>query len=405
LTSGLVVALSDPIETISMPALRRRPKLVFLVTEDWYFWSHRLALARGARDAGWEVVVATRVRAHGEAIRDAGFRLRPIDWRRRGDGFFGALRAILEIARLYRAERPDLVHHVALKPVVFGGLARRLAFPRPRYRPRRVDAVMGLGSGFSRKGLGAGLRRPLLRLALGRLGGERGGRIIVQNADDAAALAGFGVAAARIALIRGSGVDIARFRPLREPEGESVTVALVARMLRDKGVLDAVAAVRRLRERGLPVSLLLAGPPDPDNEGSLDAAALEALAREPGIEWLGQVDDVRQVWRRAAIAVLPTTYGEGLPKALIEAAACARPVVATDVAGCREIVVPGETGMLVPPHDVEALAAALAGLARDRAGRRRMGAAGRALVERSFAEGIVVRQTLALYEALMREPR
>ncbi|HVH75154.1 MAG TPA: glycosyltransferase family 4 protein [Stellaceae bacterium] len=405
MTSSLVVALSDPIETISMPVPRRRPKLVFLVTEDWYFWSHRLALARAARDAGWEVVVATRVRAHGEAIRDAGFRLRPIDWRRRGDGLFGALRAILEIARLYRAERPDLVHHVALKPVVFGGLARRLAFPRRRDGPRRIDAVMGLGSGFSRKGLGAQLRRPLLRLALGRLGGERGGRIIVQNAGDAAALAGFGVAQARIALIRGSGVDLARFQPLCEPEGEGVTVALVARMLRDKGVLDAVAAVRRLRERGLAVSLLLAGPPDPDNEGSLDAAALEALAREPGIEWLGQVEDVRQVWRRAAIAVLPTTYGEGLPKALIEAAACARPVVATDVAGCREIVVPGETGMLVPPHDVEALAAALAGLARDRAGRRRMGAAGRALVERSFAEGIVVRQTLALYEALMREPR
>lgn len=264
---------------------------------------------------------------------------------------------------------------------------------------------MGLGSGFSRKGLAARLRRPLLRLALGLLGRGHGGRIIVQNSDDAAALAGFGVAPARIALIRGSGVDLARFQPLSEPEGDGVTVALVARMLRDKGVLDAVAAVRRLRERGLPVSLLLAGPPDPDNEGSLDAAALEALAREPGIEWLGQVDDVRQVWRRAAIAVLPTTYGEGLPKALLEAAACARPVVATDVAGCREIVVPGETGVLVPPHDVEALAAALAALARDPAGRRRLGEAGRVLVERSFAEGIVVRQTLALYETLMREPR
>lgn len=405
MTSSLAVALPDPIDQISAPAPRRPPKLVFLVTEDWYFASHRLALARAARAAGYEVVVATRVRAHGERIREEGFRLRPIRWRRRGDGFFGALRAIREIARVYRAERPDLVHHVALKPVLFGGLALRLAFPGRRDRPRRVDAVMGLGSGFSGAGLAARLRRPALRLMLGAFGRGRGGRIIVQNPEDAEALAGFGLACGRIALIRGSGVDLARFQPLPEPEGDGVTVALVGRMLRAKGVLDAVAAVRRLREEGLPVSLLLAGPPDLDNQGSLDEAELQALAREPGIEWLGPVEDVRGVWRRAAIAVLPTSYGEGLPKALIEAAACARPVVATDVAGCREIVLPGETGILVPPHDVEALARALAALVRDRVRRRRFGEAGRALVERSFAEGIVVGETLALYEALLSEPR
>ncbi|HEV2300105.1 MAG TPA: glycosyltransferase family 4 protein [Stellaceae bacterium] len=405
MTSSLAVALPDPIETVSAAPPRRPPKLLFLVTEDWYFCSHRLALARAARDAGYEVVVATRVRAHGERIREEGLRLRPIGWRRRGGGPLGAVRAIFEIARIYRAERPDLVHHVALKAVIFGGLARRLAFLRRRDAPGSINAVMGLGSGFSGRRLGARLRRPALRLVLGLLGGERGGRVIVQNPDDAHALAGFGVARERIALIRGSGVDLARFRPLAEPEGEGVAVGLVARMLRDKGVLDAAAAVRRLRERGLSITLLLAGPPDPDNAGSLDAAALEALAREPGIEWLGPVEDVREVWRRAAVAVLPTTYGEGLPKALIEAAACARPVVATDVAGCREIVVAGETGILVPPHDIEALAAALAALARDPAGRRRMGEAGRALVERCFAEGIVVRQTLALYQAVLREPR
>ena len=399
------MALSDPIAPFPAPAPRRPPKLLFLVTEDWYFCSHRLALARAARAAGYDVVVATRVRAHGERIRAAGLRLRSVDWRRRGDGFSGALRAILAIVRIYRAERPDVVHHVALKPVVFGGLARRLAFPRRRVRPRQVAAVMGLGSGFSGGGLGAWLRRGALRGVLRLLCRERGGRVIVQNRDDAAALAGFGLARERIALIRGSGVDLARFQPLPEPAGEAVAVAFVGRMLRDKGVLDAVAAVRRLRQEGLPIELMLAGPPDPDNPGSLDAAALEALAREPGIDWLGPVEDVREVWRRAAIAVLPTTYGEGLPKALIEAAACGRPMVAADVAGCREIVLPGETGLLVPPHDIDTLCQALAGLVRDRAARRRMGEAGRALVERAFGEGIVVRDTLALYEALLADPR
>jgi glycosyltransferase involved in cell wall biosynthesis len=376
------------------PALSR-PKLLFLVTEDWYFCSHRLPVARAARDDGFEVVVATRVRDHGEAIRAEGFAVRPLAWRRSGDGVIGGLRAVGAIARLYRAERPDIVHHVALKPVLVGALARLLAFPAGR-GPAQIASVMGLGSGFSDRGLLARLRRPLLRLAL-RLAASRG-RIIVQNPEDRIALAELGIAPGRIALIRGSGVDTSHFTPLPEPPAGPVTVAFVSRMLRGKGVLDAAAAVRLLRARGLAIELLLAGPTDCDNPGSLTVGELEALAAEPGIAWLGNVADVREVWRRAAIAVLPSTYGEGVPKALLEAAACARPIVATDVPGCREVVRPGETGLLVPPHDVPALAEAIASLADDPDRCRRFGAAGRAQVEREFAEEIVARRTLALYD-------
>src|SRR5439155_2160799 len=161
--------------------------------------------------------------------------------------------------------------------------------------------------------------------------------------------------------------------PLPEPDGSTVTVALVSRMLRDKGVLEAAAAIRRLQARGLRIELLLAGPTDPDNANSLTAERLHSLAAEPGVEWLGPVSDVRAVWRRAAIAVLPSTYGEGVPKALLEAAACARPIVATDVPGCREVVRHGETGILVPPYSVDRLAEALAALAADPARRRAMG--------------------------------
>src|SRR5262249_47211138 len=144
------------------PHPARRPKLLFLVTEDWYFCSHRLPVARAARDAGFEVVVATRVRDHGDPILEEGFSLRPIGWRRRGDGLFGGGRAVSEIARLYRLERPDLIHHIALKPVLFGGVARRLAFGNSAGAPVSVDSIMGLGSGFSAAGVTAGLRRPLL---------------------------------------------------------------------------------------------------------------------------------------------------------------------------------------------------------------------------------------------------
>ena len=383
--------------------MARRPKLLFLVTEDWYFCSHRLPAARAARAAGFDVVVATRVRAHGDRISDEGFVLRPIEWRRRGDGLLGAGRAISEIARLYRAEQPDVVHHIALKPVLFGGAARRLAFARAERAPVAIDSVMGLGAGFSAASVAARLRRPSLGIALRVATGRDRGWVIVQNPEDRAALIALGTAPQRIVMIRGSGVDCNHFRPLPDPEAATVTVALVSRMLRDKGVLDAVAAIRLLRGRGLPLQLLLAGPTDPDNSGSLTAELLASLTAEPGIEWLGPVADVRGVWRRSAIAVLPSTYGEGVPKTLLEAAACARPIVASDVPGCREVVRHGETGLLVPPRNVDELAAALAALAVDPVRRTAMGRAGRVLVEREFAEDIVAGETLAVYRTALRQ--
>lgn len=386
---------------VPSPAGGRRPKLLYLVTEDWYFCSHRLPVARAARDAGFEVAVAARVAGCGRQIAQEGFTLYPLGWRRRGGGVFGALKAIAEIARLYRAERPDIIHHVALKPVLFGGLARLLAFPGGSGAPAVIAAVMGLGSGFTATGFAARLRRPVLGRALAHV--ARGALIIAQNPEDRAALAALGLAPQRIALIRGSGVDADWFMPLPEPRSGTVTVALVARMLRQKGVLDAVAAVRRLRARGLAVELLLAGPADPDNPDSLTPRELRALAAEPGVEWLGPVADVRTVWARAAIALLPSSYGEGVPKALIEAAACARPLIAADVPGCREVVRPGATGLLVPPRDIDALAAAIAALAADPARRRALGEAARECVLRDFAEPVVVRDTLALYHALMSE--
>ena len=273
----------SPSAGLRRPA-RERPKLIFLVTEDWYFWSHRLPIARAARDAGFEVVVATRERMHGDRIRAEGFRLAALNWRRRGDRVIGAGRAIAEIAALYRRERPAIVHHVALKPVLFGGAALRLAFPRRAERPACIAAVNGLGSGLTPAGGAARLARAVMGRGL-RLAAS-GACVIVQNPEDGEALAALGIEPSRLVLIRGSGVDTAHFAPLPEPEplpgGPIVRVALVGRMLRSKGVLDAVAAVRRLRAEGLAVELVLAGPTDPDNPDSLDDRALAALGRSRG---------------------------------------------------------------------------------------------------------------------------
>ncbi|HEY1795347.1 MAG TPA: glycosyltransferase family 4 protein [Stellaceae bacterium] len=378
-----------------------RPKLLFLITEDWFFYGARLTLARAARDAGFDVVVATRVRDHGERIRAEGFALRPLSWRRRGDGPVETMRVIAEIARLYRAERPDIVHHAALKAIVFGALALRLAFPSGKDAPARIAAVMGLGAVFGRVGARP-LRRlhPLavaVRLAMGR------GRVTVENPDNRETLARLGVDPARITVIRGTGVDAGRFLPLPEPQGAGMTMALVGRMLRSKGVFDAAAATRALRGRGLDVMLLLAGGTDPDNPDSLNEAELRALGAEPGIEWLGRVPDVRTVWARAQIAVFPSTYGEGVPTALLEAAACSRPIIAADMPGCREISRPGETGLLVPPGEVGALADAIAELAGDPVRREAMGRAGRELVTREFTDAIVAERTLALYRTALWE--
>jgi len=374
-----------------------QPKLLFLVTEDWYFCSHRLPVARAARDAGFAVAVATRVRDHGDAIRAEGFALHPLGWRRRGGGIAGHLRALMEIVRLYQSEKPDIVYHVALKPVLFGGLAVRLAFPAGG-RPALISAVMGLGASAA-----ARWKRRMLGVAL-RFAAA-GGAIIVQNPEDREALIGFGLDRARIALIRGSGVDTEHFAPLPELAGTPVMVAFVGRMLKSKGVLTAVSAVRALRAGGVEVGLILAGAPDPDSSDSLSEPEMRELAREPGIEWLGYVADVREVWSRAHIAVLPSTYGEGVPKSLLEAAACARPIIASDMPGCREVVVSRETGILIPQLDATRLAAVIQIFATDPALRRRLGEAGRARVRAEFADAIIADATLALCQAELERRR
>lgn len=371
-------------------------KLLFLVTEDWYFCSHRLPVARAARDAGFEVVVATRVDRHGQRIRDEGFRLVALPWRRRSVHPLRELAALRRLWTLYRREAPDIVHHIALKPAAYGALVA----PRGL---RTVSTVAGLGYLSTSTQLRARILRPALRLVLTRLCRKPGARMVVQNPDDRAALIDSGVVGAeRVAVIRGSGVDLDRFAPGDEPAG-ALTATMVARMLWSKGVREMVEAARLLRARGSNVRVVLVGEPDDENPESVPADDLRAWSRAGYIEWLGVRDDMPEVLRATHIAVLPT-YREGLPMTLLEAAASGRAIVATDVPGCREIVRHGENGLLVPSRDARALADAIETLGHDPARRARMGRRGREMAA-AFGEDVVVAETLALYRAMLEDDR
>ncbi len=375
-----------------------RAKLIFLVTEDWYFWSHRLPMARAAQDAGFDVSVATRVTAHGERIRAAGFALHPLSWRRRSIGPLASLAAIAEIYRLYRRERPLIVHHVALKPALLGGIAARLARV-----PGVISMIAGGGylasAGSYRARLVARVTRMLWPVVLLRTGC----RVIVQNEEDRRDLAALRPGAAwRIAMIEGSGIELARYRPAAEPEGP-IVFAYAGRMIAIKGVDRLVAAHQVLRARGFDARLVLAGASDPENPSAIDDATLARWRTLPGISMLGHVGDIAQVWAGAHVAVLASLGGEGLPKSLLEAAAMARPIVATDVPGTRAIARQGENALLVPPGDAAALATALETLARDEALRRRFGAASRRIVEQGFSDEAVGAATQSLYRTLVEE--
>jgi glycosyltransferase involved in cell wall biosynthesis len=363
-------------------------RLLYFVTEDWYFCSHRLPLAVAARDAGFDVTVVTRVREHGEAIRAAGLTLVPFEIVRSGMNPLHELVTLWRLIVLYRHTQPDIVHQVAMKPVLYGSLAACVAGVHGV-----INALAGMGWLFTSAGGGARLIKGGVRLALGRL--LTRGIALVQNPDDAELLARLGVPKGNIRRIAGSGVDLVRFHPTPEPEGVPVIV-LPARLLWDKGVGEFVEAARILRARGVGARFMLVGEPDPANPASISTEQVTDWVKGGVVEHVGWVNDMPSVFAQAHIVCLPS-YREGLPKALIEAAAAGCPIVTTNVPGCREVVEDGVQGLCVSPRDANALADALARLIADPAMRARMGEAARLRAEMKFGLDAVITQTLALY--------
>lgn len=374
-----------------------KPILIYVASEDWAFVSHRLPMARAARDAGFDVHVATSVGSNADAIRAEGFTVHPIPFRRGGLSPLGAVATIRALRKIKHTLSPSIVHHVGMQVCVLGGVSS-LGMATPQ-----INALTGLGYAFTSMAPQARLLRVVIAIALRHLLNRDHVVTLVQNPDDRTTLETIGIDSRRLVRIPGSGVDTDKLTPIPEPDGP-ITIGFAGRLLTAKGIRALVGAYRILRARGMDIRLRIAGDPDPANPDSVTLEEAQQWNREPGITWLGQVADITSLWRDSHIAALPS-HREGLPKSLLEAAACGRPLVATDAPGCREIAIPEQTGLLVPIEDPQALADAIGELAVSQELRMRYGMAARQLVVEKMSARAIGADIVALYEEQLQRAR
>ncbi|MBC7622397.1 MAG: glycosyltransferase family 4 protein [Aeromicrobium sp.] len=368
-------------------------RVVLFANTDWYLYNFRLPLAQSLRARGEDVVLVSPSGAYGEKLRALGFTWYAFDFARKGTNPVAELRTLNKLTDLYRMIAPDLAHHFTIKCVLYGGIAAaRLGIPT-------VSAVTGMGHVFTTNTIKTAVLRPALTLAYRYA--LRKSQVIFQNPDD---LKEFQrrrlVATAATHLIRGSGVNTSRFVPLANALPPPVTVLMVGRLLREKGVVELVEAARLLKSTHPSLRIQIAGSADEGNPSSFSETEVSRWASEGAVEFLGHRDDVQLLLGAAHIAALPS-YREGTPRSLLEAAACGLPIIATNVPGCREICRDGDNGILVPAKDSSALAAAIATLADDPALRAKMGKRSREIAEHEFSEEKVIRETLAIYAAAL----
>jgi len=376
------------------PASLGAPKtLLFLLTEDWFFASHFQKRALAAAAAGWRVILAAHESEATPKIREAGIEVIPIPFIRRRLNPFAEILFAFQLAALYSRIKPDLVHHIALKPIVIGGLAARLAGVKAI-----VNAPVGLGFVYSSQTPLAKFLRPIVSTLLRLTLSPKNAKIIFENPDDIEALEAQRLIRKNAAiLIRGAGVDIAEFSPAPEPP-PPIRAILIARMIREKGISDFVEAASLLHGQA---EFILVGAPDQGNPNTITEAELKTWQSDGKITWLGPRKDIPALLASAHIACQPSTYREGLPKSALEAMAAGLPVVATDIPGLREAVAHNLTGLLVPPKNPKALAAALKTLIDSPDLRARMGAAARRRAVEEFSDSIICEKTLLVYESLI----
>lgn len=378
-------------------------KFVLFANTDWYLYNFRRSLALELQSGGHDVLLISPPGEYGQKLLEMGLKWRPLPMERRSLNPARELWLLAYLVRLFRREAPDVVHSFTVKCAIYGSIAARIAKV-----PVRVNAVAGMGYVFASDDLKARfLRYPVfifLRVALAGVGC----RLILQNPDDVQEFLSAGlIERDRVRLIRGSGVDLAKFSPSvraqGKEDGSTWVVLMAARLLWDKGVSEYVECARKLRDRKVNVRMILAGMPDDGNPAAVSRAHLEGWAHEGLIEWLGHVDDMPTLLNEIDVFVLPSFYREGTPRSLIEAAGCAKALITTDMPGCREVVSDQDTGLLVPPRDAGALAVAIEKLVSDPELAHRLGVAARAKALAEFDERSVIARTIEVYKEIASE--
>lgn len=373
-------------------------KILLFANTDWYLYNFRRSLAIALREAGYDVLLVSPSGPYGAKLVELGFRWIPAPMHRRSLNPLREFRLLIWLCQLLIEEKVELVHGFTIKNAVYGSLAARLCGVRAR-----INAVAGMGYVYTSNDPKARILRPvvsaLLRLALK----GSGARLILQNPDDANFFVQSGLSLAnQVRLILGSGVDCQQFFPadVISPRSSPLRVLLAARLLWDKGIAEFVEASRMLKTSGRSVEFLLAGVPDDGNPAAVSQEQVLAWQREGLLQWLGHVTNMVGLYRSVDVVVLPS-YREGLPKGLIEASACGIPIISTDVPGCREVVVHGKNGFLIPVKDSRALADAVGALDDNEMLRIQMGINAREIVINKFDEAIILKQTLSVYEELL----
>jgi glycosyltransferase involved in cell wall biosynthesis len=381
-----------------MPPTAKKPLVLLVVNDARFFVTHRLTLAVGIRDAGYDVQVgAPAVGDSAMTIRKAGFVVHHVPIDRQGINPLNDIRALVSLVMLYARLKPQLVHHITVKPMLYGSLAARLTRV-----PSVVNAISGLGILFARDGFVSSIRSGMIRTGYRMSMKHRNMRAIFQNQHDRSVFLRAGIVKEnQTVLIPGSGVVVKSFRPDAEAEKPPIVV-LPARLLRRKGIREFVEAARMLKEEGVDARFVLVGD-QAQNRDAIPKRDLERWQREKFVELWGWVDDMPSVISRASIVCLPS-YSEGVPKALLDACAGARPIVTTNTPGCVDVVIDGFNGLVVPPRDSKSLAVALGALLRDSELRRRLGRNGRALAEKRFGVELVIKATLDAYTSLFAKP-
>lgn len=365
---------------------------------DWYLYNFRLSLAAFLREQGYEVLLISPPGDYAARLEAAGFAWYEWQVGRQSLAPWGEVQAVQQLTTLYRRLKPDLVHHHTIKPVLYGALAAARAGV-----PAVVASITGRGyvfEGHDRRARALQtLVKPLYRWLLRRSRTH----VIFENEGDRQYFITLGlVAADRTHLVESVGVDPQRFYPAPEPEGTPIAL-LAARLLWDKGIGVLAEAARLLRQQNTAVQIVLVGQPDPGNPSSIPVEQLKTWEAEGLLDWWGWQTDMQAVYARSHIVVLPS-FHEGVPTNLLEAAACGRPIVASDIPGCRTVVQDGENGLLVPPGAARPLAEALARLAASADLRGRMGRAGRERVLKAFTQQHINQQTLAVYQQAQASP-